>query len=117
MLAAGIPVGWEGIAAVEETAAGTPAALVRQRLRWSEGSARRFLARLPRALAGRRAPLPARLDLALYAGQLALPPVIVGTAARAIGHGRPGPIAALVGVYVAVGGLLAWHAIGRLSTA
>ncbi len=114
LLAAGIPVGWEGAAAVEETAAGTLAALASQRLRWSEGSARRFLAQLPRALVSRRAPFPAKLDLALYAGQLALPPVILGTAARAIGRGRPGPLAALVGVYVAVGGLLAWQAIGVL---
>ena len=114
LLAAGIPVGWEGAAAVEETAAGTLAALARQRLRWSEGSARRFLAQLPRALASRRAPRAARLDLALYAGQLALPPVIVGTAARTIGRGHPGPLAALVGAYVAVGCLLAWHALGVL---
>ena len=114
LLTAGIPIGWEGAAAVEETAAGTLAALARQRLRWAEGSARRFLAQLPQALESRSAPRAARLDLALYAGQLALPPVIVGTAARAIGRGRPGPLAALVGVYVAVGGLLAWHAIGVL---
>lgn len=114
LLTAGIRVAWEGAAEVEETAAGTLAAIARQRLRWSEGSARRFLAQLPRALASRRATRAARLDLALYAGQLVLPPVVVGAAARAIASGRPGPLGALVGVYVVAGSLLAWDAIGAL---
>lgn len=114
LLTSGIPVAWAGDLVVEETAAATPAALARQRLRWSEGSARRLLARLPRALASRRAPRAARLDLALYAGQLVLPPLVVGAALRALVRGRAGPVGALVGAYVGAGSLLAWQATGRL---
>jgi hypothetical protein len=117
LLTAGIPVAWAGDLVVEETATATPAALARQRLRWAEGSTRRFLARLPRALASRRAPRAARLDLALYAGQLVLPPLVVGAILRALCRGRVGPVGALVGAYVGAGSLLAWEAIGRLQPA
>ncbi len=114
LLTAGIPVAWAGDLVVEETATATPAALARQRLRWSEGSTRRFLARLPGALASRRSPRAARLELALYSGQLVLPPLVAGAAVGALVRGRIGPVGALVGAYVGAGSLLAWQAIGRL---
>jgi hypothetical protein len=117
LLAAGTAVAWGGDVVVEETAAATMAGLARQRLRWSEGSARRFLTQMPRVLLSRRVPVAARLDLALYAGQLVLPPLAIGAATRALIHGRRGPVGVLVGVYVAAGTVLAWHAIGRLQPA
>jgi 1,2-diacylglycerol 3-beta-glucosyltransferase len=116
LLAAGISVAWAGDVLVEETAAPTLSALARQRLRWSEGSTRRLLAQLPRAMAG-RAPLAARLDVAIYASQLGVPSLILGSAIRALGRGWPGPVAALAGAYVGTGTMLAWQAIGRLQGA
>jgi hypothetical protein len=114
LLATGTSIAWAGHLVVEETAAGTPAALGRQRVRWAEGSARRFITRLPAALAARRAPRGARMELALYACQLLLPPLILGASLRGILTGRFGPAAVLVTGYVGTAGLLAWSAIGGL---
>jgi hypothetical protein len=114
LLGAGVPIAWAGDLVLEETGAATVAALTRQRLRWAEGSARRFLDRVPRVLADRRAPAAARLELALYAGQLALPPLVLGAAGRGMARGSLGPAAVLLGAYVGVGSLVAWAAIGRL---
>ncbi len=117
LLATGTSIAWAGHLVVEETAAGTPLALGRQRVRWAEGSARRFITRLPAALAARRAPPAARIELALYASQLMLPPLILGACVRGFLTGRPGPGAVLVAAYIGTGGLLAWSAIGRLQEA
>ena len=56
LLGAGVAIAWAGDVVLEETGAATVAALTRQRLRWAEGSARRFLDRVPTVLADRRAP-------------------------------------------------------------
>ena len=114
LLTAGVPIAWAGDVVVEETGVATLPGLARQRLRWSEGSARRLLTRLPHALASPQATRSARLDLAVYAGQLLLPPLLLGAALRSLTGGRAGPSTALVAVYVASGTSLAWQAIGRL---
>jgi hypothetical protein len=114
LLSAGITIAWAGQVVVEETVAATPSALVRQRLRWAEGSVRRFLNHLPAVVAARDARRGARLELVLYAGQLLLAPLILGACARGQVSGRPGPAAVLVAGYVGTGSLLAWSAIGRL---
>ncbi len=114
LLSAGIAIAWAGHLVVEETAAGTPTALGRQRVRWAEGSARRFLTHLPAALSAGRATPAARLELALYACQLLLPPLILGTLVRGLACRRPGPTAVVVAGYVGTGAILAWSAIARL---
>ena len=114
LLGAGVPIAWSGDVVLEETGAATLAALTRQRLRWAEGSARRFLDRVPGVLADRRAPGAARLELAVYAGQLALPPLVLGAACRGLARGSVGPAAVLLGAYVGVGSVMAWAAIARL---
>ena len=115
LLGAGVPIAWSGDVVLEETVAATLAALTRQRLRWAEGSARRFLDRVPAVLADRRAPGAARLELAVYAGRLgALPPLVLGAACRGLARGSVGPAAVLLGAYVGVGSVMAWAAIARL---
>lgn len=114
LLTAGVPIAWAGDVVVAETGVATLRGLVHQRVRWSEGSARRLMIRLPRALTSPRASRTARLDLALYAGQLVLPPLILGALLRPLGGGRPGSAMALMAVYIAAGTSLAWRAIGQL---
>jgi hypothetical protein len=53
----------------------------------------------------------ARGDFAVYAGQLAVPPVLIGALAGALLRGRPGPAAALLGAYLAAGSALAYDAL------
>ncbi len=114
LLAAGVPIAWVRDLVVWEAATATPAAFWRQRLRWAEGSARRFLTSLPAATTSRRAPARTRLDMGLYAGQLLLPPLILGAVVGGASRGRPAPALALAGTYVGAGCILAWQALGRL---
>ena len=67
LLATGTSIAWAGHLIVEETAAGTPRALSRQRVRWAEGSARRFITRLPAAISRPTCTARAWMELALYA--------------------------------------------------
>ena len=71
--------------------------LWRQRLRWAEGGLRRILEHGPAVLASPHLRPAAKLDFAAYAGQVAVPPVILGALAGAVLRGRPGPAVALVG--------------------
>lgn len=101
LAATGIRVGWEPRPVAWEAATATWHALARQRLRWAEGSLRRFLALLPGALASGSLSVPAKVDLAVYAAQAILPPVVLGAAIGGVRKGRPGGAIALLGSYVA----------------
>jgi 1,2-diacylglycerol 3-beta-glucosyltransferase len=107
----GLTVAWALDAEVWEEPVRSVSALWQQRLRWAEGGARRVLEHGPAVLTSPALRPNARLDFALYAGQLAVPPVILGSFAGALVRGRPGPAAALVGAYLAIGGGLAWDAL------
>ncbi|MEA2537011.1 MAG: hypothetical protein QOF11_1245, partial [Chloroflexota bacterium] len=85
--------------------------LWRQRLRWAEGGVRRVLEHGPAVLTSPALEPSARLDFALYAGQLAVPAVILGSIGGVL-VGRPvGPALALGGAYLAAGGALAWDGL------
>ena len=90
-------------------------ALIRQRLRWAEGSIRRDLRIvLPRSLRGTAAE-GRWLEPLAYAGQALVPWVAAGLAARCIGPRRGaalGGLAALLGAYGIATGSIAWAAFG-----
>jgi 1,2-diacylglycerol 3-beta-glucosyltransferase len=87
-------------ASVAAEAVPTLPALWRQRLRWAEGALRRTFEHGPSILASPTLPPRARLDFAIYAGQLSIPGVLLGAAAGAVGLRRPG---AFVGLTCAFG--------------
>ncbi len=98
--------------------------LWRQRLRWAEGSIRRFLEHTPAVLRSERLSVTARLDFVAYGGQLVSPPVIVGALVGSVRRRRPGIAVALIGTYAAASGALAFRALegergadGRVLTA
>ncbi len=96
--------------------------LVRQRLRWAEGSIRRDLRLVIPALLDRRQPVRRRAELAACASQALMPAVVLGMAARALrrpaepcrGHGGESSVAArrILGVlasgYALAALVLAW---------
>ncbi len=87
-----------------------------QRLRWAEGSIRRYLERGPAVLASRRLSRTARLDFAFYGGQLLVPPFLAGLVAGAAVDRRADLVAITLGSY-GVGGLaLAYQALGHETT-
>ncbi len=90
LLSAGITISWAGHLVVDETGAGTPTALSRQRVRWAEDRPRRFLNHLPRALSARGRGGTLGSMLAVYAGQLLLAPLILGACVPRLASGRPG---------------------------
>lgn len=112
----GIPVAWAADLVVWEAPTATFAALGRQRLRWAEGSLRRFLALVPAVLASGSLPVVAKVDLIGYAIQLVLPPFFVGMAIGSIRRRRPVVPLVLGGVYVGVAGGLTWVALGEEAT-
>lgn len=95
----GRPVAWAPEPVAWEAPTATFRALGRQRVRWAEGSLRRLFGLLPATLASRHLPLAAKLDLAAYAGQALLPPMIVGTAAGGLRRRRLRVPLALVAAY------------------
>ncbi len=107
----GITVAWALDVEVWEEAVGTWSALWRQRLRWSEGAIRRVLEHGASVLRSNRLPVRARLDFAIYAGQLAAPPLILGAVVGAILTGEAEMAAALVGTYLLAGGVLAFDSL------
>ncbi len=109
--AEGVRVAWAIDAEVWEEPVLSWAALWRQRLRWAEGAVRRILEHGPAMLASRRLPSAARADFALYAAQLAAPPVLIGALAGGLRRRRPGMALALLGMYTATGVALAWDAL------
>lgn len=112
----GTTVAWALDLEVWEEPVRTWSGLWRQRLRWSEGAIRRLLEHGPAVLSSRRLPARARLDFAAYGAQLLAPPLIIGATLGAIGSGNSGAAAALVGTYLAAGGVLAFDALRWEST-
>lgn len=113
----GSTVAWALDLEVWEEPVGTWRGLWRQRLRWSEGAIRRLLEHGPAVLSSRRLSTRARFDFAAYGAQLLAPPLIIGATVGAIGSGSPGAAVALVGTYLAAGGVLAFDALRWDSTA
>jgi hypothetical protein len=85
---------------VWESPTATVAAFARQRLRWAEGSVRRFLDLLPAAIASAELAPSAKADLAVSIAQLTLPTVLLGAVADGMRRRSPGSGLALVGAYV-----------------
>ena len=85
---------------VWEAPTATLAAFARQRLRWAEGSVRRFLDLLPAALTSDELAATAKADLAVSVAQLALPIVLVGALGEGVRLRRAGSALMLVGTYV-----------------
>ena len=107
----GVTVAWAVDAEVWEEPVLSWSALLRQRLRWSEGGIRRVLELGPELLASPRLGARAKLDFVAYALQLVSPGLILGALAGAVAGRRPGAAVALVGTYVAAGGVLAFDAL------
>ena len=91
-----------------------PADLIRQRLRWAEGSVRRDLRHVRPVLADGSVPLRQRADIAMYAGQALVPWLVFGMLARAVLAG-PGKVRRRA--MLALGGLVAAYAAGGLGLA
>lgn len=113
----GVTVAWAIDAEVWEEPVRSVDGLWRQRLRWAEGGIRRVLEHGPGVLGSRVLPPSARVDFALYAGQLAIPSVILGSFGGALLRRRTGPAAGLLGAYLVAGGALAWDSLRWETTA
>ncbi len=109
--AEGVRVAWALDAEVWEEPVHSWRALWRQRVRWAEGSVRRTLEHGPSVLRSRRLPVGARLDFASYAGQLAVPPIVIGALVAGVVRRRPGPGLALLGAYGASSWILGYDAL------
>ena len=96
---------------VWEAPTATVPAFARQRLRWAEGSTRRFLAHLPTAVSASGLSTSAKLDLVASFAELVFPTAILGAIAEGLRRGRPGPGLALVGSYLATVGALTMMAL------
>lgn len=107
----GTAVAWALDLEVWEEPVRTWAGLWRQRLRWSEGAIRRLLEHGPAVLTSPHLSVRARLDFVAYGAQLLAPPLIIGAALGAIATGRAGAAGALVGTYLAAGGILAFDGL------
>ncbi len=110
-IARGVRVGWVLDAEVWEQPVGSWSALWRQRLRWAEGALRRTFEHGRRQVTSPALPLAARLDFAAYAGQLIVPPTILGAVGGALTGGSRGPAALIVGAYLGAGTALAWDGL------
>jgi len=109
--ARGIRVAWAIDAEVGEEPVTTWRDLWRQRVRWAEGAIRRTLEHGGAVVRSERLPLGARLDFAAYAGQLVIPPLILGAVARAVLTGRARTATVLLGSYAAVTAGLGFDAL------
>ncbi len=107
----GIAVAWALDVEVWEEPVRSLDGLWRQRLRWAEGGLRRILEHTPAVLASPQLSPAAKVDFAAYAGQIVVPPAILGSLVGAVVRGRPGPAAALLVTYLVTGGALAWDAL------
>jgi hypothetical protein len=85
--------------------------LLGQRLPWAEGALRRAIEHGPAQLGSRALKLAARLDVARYAGQLLLPPIIFGAFAGAVVLRRPWAVVGVLGAYLTIGTGLTWDAL------
>jgi hypothetical protein len=96
---------------VWEAPTATLPAFARQRLRWAEGSVRRFLDLLPAAIASAELAPSAKADLAVSIAQLTLPTVLLGAVSDGMRRRSPGSGLALVGAYVGTAWVLATMAL------
>lgn len=103
---AGTPVVPAAELEVWEAPTATLPAFARQRLRWAEGSIRRFLDHLPAAIASEQLGSAAKADLAVSIAQLTLPVVLLGAVADGTRRRNPGTGVALVGAYLGTAGVL-----------
>jgi hypothetical protein len=109
--ATGVRVAWAIDAEVWEEPVHDWMGLFRQRLRWAEGGIRRAFEHGPSVLASNRLPLAAKVDFALYVGQLAVPPFLLGLVGGSIRQGRPPVGIGFLGMYWLVGATLAFDAL------
>lgn len=91
-------------------------ALWPQRLRWSEGAITRLIEQGPSVVGSPLLPVRARWDFAAYGLQLMAPPLILGALVGAVATGLAGLAAALIGMYLAAGGILGFDALRWEST-
>ena len=109
--ATGMTVAWALDVVVWEEPVRAWGDLWRQRLRWGEGAMRRFLEHGAGVMRSSRLSLWARLDFAAYGAQLVAPPLVLGAVVGAVATGASAMAAALVGAYLAAGGVLAFDAL------
>jgi glycosyltransferase involved in cell wall biosynthesis len=107
----GTRVAWAIDAEVWEEPVRSWSALWRQRVRWSEGGARRILRHGPAVLRSHRLSRFARADFVAYVGQLVAAPFITGVLLGAVRRRRWGIAGGLIAAYAAVGGGLAYDAL------
>jgi glycosyltransferase involved in cell wall biosynthesis len=112
----GLTVAWAIDAEVWEEPVTSWSGLWRQRCRWAEGAVRRLFEHGAAVLGSPFLSRRAKLDFATYAGQLAAPPVILGTLVGAV-RGRPAAAVTIVGCYLVAAGGLAWDALRWESSA
>lgn len=108
---AGERVAWALDAEIWEEPVRTADRLWRQRLRWAEGALRRVFEHGPAVVTSRRLSIAARLDFVAYAGQLAVPVVVIGAGAAAIATGRRGGLLSIVAGYLGISAFLGWDAL------
>ncbi|MFI5226427.1 MAG: glycosyltransferase [Candidatus Limnocylindrales bacterium] len=108
---AGVAVAWAIDAEVWEEPVQAWPALWRQRLRWAEGAVRRTLEHGPAVVSSRSLGRRERLDFAVYAGQLAVPPIILGAALGGIRRRRLGTAATVIAAYLGTSAALGWDAL------
>jgi hypothetical protein len=96
---------------VWEAPTATLSAFARQRLRWAEGSVRRFLDLLPAAIGSAELTRSAKADLGVSVVQLMLPTVLLGAVVGGMRRRSPGSSMALVGACMGTAGVLAWMAL------
>jgi 1,2-diacylglycerol 3-beta-glucosyltransferase len=113
LAAQGVPVAWGSDLVAWEAPTATIAALCRQRLRWAEGSVRRFFLLLLVVLASEDLPTAAKIDLVGSAAQLVLPQFLAGVALGGIRQRDLTVPVVLGGVYVGVATGLTWVALGQ----
>jgi 1,2-diacylglycerol 3-beta-glucosyltransferase len=107
----GVRVAWLIDAEAWEEPVRDAAGLWRQRVRWAEGALRRLLEHGPSVMRSHRLSVGARLDFAMYAMQLAAPPVVMGAVAAAVLNRRGWLARRLVVLYAASAAAIGFDAL------
>jgi len=110
-VAAGERVVWAIDAEIWEEPVGAAGPLWRQRLRWAEGALRRLFEHGPAVVASPKLSVAARLDFVAYAGQLAVPAVVIGSAAAAAATGRRRGLLSIIVGYLGISAFLGWDSL------
>lgn len=108
---AGVRVAWDPELVVAEQPVRAVRSLLRQRLRWAEGALRRVFEHAVPVLVSDRYPIRARVDFAIYAGQLAAPGLVLGALAGTLVAGRPLTALGLVATYLLAGSTLTFEGL------